>query len=122
DSDETPDRFARYCEVATKHLGDLIGVGCTINEANIAPLIQKFGFMPSLKQLQREPWWLATARAVDIAAEKLSPFQYALSDKSVEIIIKSHHKAVEAIKSAGAKFPVGITLALQDIQPVAGGE
>jgi beta-glucosidase len=122
DSDETPDRFARYCEVATKYFGDLIGVGCTINEANIAPLIQKFGFMPNLEQLMREPWWLATAKAVDIAPEKLSPFQYALSDKSIEIIIKSHRRAVESIRAAGGKFPVGITLALQDIQPVAGGE
>lgn len=122
DSDETPDRFARYCEVATKHFGDLIGVGCTINEANIAPLIYRFGFMPGVEQLQREAWWQAVSKAVDIAPEKLSPFQYALSEKSVEIILKSHRKAVEAIRAAGAKFPVGITLALQDIQPVAGGE
>ena len=122
DSDETPDRFAHYCEVATKYLGDLIGAGCTINEANIGPLIQRFGFMPSTEQLIREPWWLATAKAVDIAPDKLSPFQYAVSEKSVEIILKSHRRAVDAIRAAGGKFPVGITLALQDIQPVAGGE
>ncbi len=122
DSDETPDRFARYCEVATKHLSDLIGVSCTINEANIALLIQRFGFMPSNEQLIREPWWLAVAKAVDIAPEKLSPFQYAVSEKSVEVILKAHRRAVEAIRAAGGKFPVGITLALQDIQPVEGGE
>lgn len=122
DSDETPDRFARYCEVATKHLGDLIGVGCTINEANIAPLILRFGIMPDAEGLWQSDWWQATARAVDIPPEKLSPFQYAVTEKSVEIILKSHRRAVESIRAAGAKFPVGITLALQDIQPVGGGE
>src|SRR5207245_134993 len=32
---ETADRFARFCAVATEHLGDLIGWGCTINEPNM---------------------------------------------------------------------------------------
>jgi len=122
EDDETPGRFARYCEVATKHLGDLIGVGCTINEANIAPLIWRFGYLPDPEQLRQAPWWPATARAVDVAPERLAPFQYVVSSKSVEIIIQSHHRAMEAIRSAGGKFPVGITLALQDIQPVSGGE
>ncbi len=122
EDDETPDRFARYCERATQHLGDLIGVGCTINEANIAPLLMRFGFMPTPEQLRQEKWWLAAAKAVNIAPEKLSPFQYAVSEKSVEIILKSHRRAVEAIRAAGGKFPVGLTLALQDIQPVGGGE
>ena len=30
---DTPDRFARYCEHATRYLGDLIGVSCTVNDA-----------------------------------------------------------------------------------------
>jgi len=34
----------------------------------------------------------------------------------------AHHRAVEAIKSASGTFPVGITLALQDIQAAEGGE
>lgn len=32
--------FARYCERATAHLGDLIGAACTINEPNVGLLIQ----------------------------------------------------------------------------------
>jgi beta-glucosidase len=31
----TADRFARFCERAVAHLGDLIGMGCTINEPNV---------------------------------------------------------------------------------------
>ena len=33
------DRFARFCEKATAHLGDAIGMGCTINEPNVVSLI-----------------------------------------------------------------------------------
>lgn len=118
EDNETPDRFARYCEQVTKHLGDLIGVGCTINEANIAALLQKFGFMPPPEVLMRERWWLAAARALDVHPEALSPFIYATSQKAIQTIMKSHHAAVNAIKAAGGKFPVGITLALQDIHSV----
>ena len=118
EDNETPDRFARYCERATKYLGDLIGVGCTINEANIAALLVKFGFMPEPEKLLQNRGWLATSRALGIPPEQLSPFLYSTSPKAIETIMKAHHRAVSAIKSAGGKFPVGITLALQDIQSV----
>jgi beta-glucosidase len=36
EDEDTPDKFARYCEHATRHLGDLIGGACTLNEPNIA--------------------------------------------------------------------------------------
>ena len=122
ESKKTPERFARYCERATRHLGDLIGVACTINEANIAALLLRFGFMPSPKQLVQETWWRDASKLLDIAPEQLAPFQYSVSTRAVETIIKAHRRGVEAIKSAGGNFPVGITLALQDIQPVEGGE
>lgn len=37
--EKTPERFARYCERTTKHLGDLISVACTVNEPNIPTLL-----------------------------------------------------------------------------------
>jgi beta-glucosidase len=118
ESRDTPDLFGRYCERATKHLGDLIGVACTINEANIAALLLQFGFMPSLKKLHREKWWRAAAKAVQVPPAKLSPFLYAVSPKAIETILAAHHSAVNAIRSGPGIFPVGITLALQDIQVV----
>ena len=33
------DRFARYCERAVAHLGDEMGMACTINEPNIVSLM-----------------------------------------------------------------------------------
>ena len=118
EDNETPDRFARYCERVTRHLGDLIGIGCTINEANIAALLQKFGFMPAPEKLMQQRWWLAASRALGIPPERLSPFLYAASQKAVQIIMESHHRAVRAIRAAGGRFPVGIALALQDIHSV----
>ena len=39
DEPEIVDRFARFCERTVAHLGDLIAIGCTINEPNIVSLI-----------------------------------------------------------------------------------
>jgi beta-glucosidase len=39
--EKTPERFARYCERATQHLGDLISVACTVNEPNLPMLLSK---------------------------------------------------------------------------------
>jgi beta-glucosidase len=118
----TADKFARYCEQATRHLGDLIGAACTLNEANIARLIMKSGFIPPIEQQRQMPWWIATARALDIAPDRLSPFMFAASDRAVDVLLAAHRKAAEAIKSVSSNFPVGLTLALQDIQAGPGGE
>jgi beta-glucosidase len=116
----TPAKFARYCEHATRHLGDLIGAACTINEANIGPLMTSSGFMPPAEVLQQAPWWSAAARALGIAPGEFAPFIFATSTRARDTIMEAHRCAVDAIKSAG-NFPVGITLALQDIQAVDGG-
>jgi beta-glucosidase len=119
---KTPDRFARYCERATRYLGDLIGVACTINEANIGSVLTKMGFAPSLERARKERWWLAASEALGVSAKRLSPFTYAASTKGIKTVLRAHRQGLEAIKSASGNFPVGITLALQDIQPVAKGE
>ena len=122
ESPETPDKFARYCKRATQYLGDLIGAACTINEANIASLIVEWGFAPPPRQLHKKVWWSAAAKALGISPRRFAPFLYATSSKAIDVILSSHHKAAEAIKSASGNFPVGITLALQDIQAADGGE
>jgi beta-glucosidase len=122
ESKKTPDRFARYCERAARYLGDLIGAACTINEANIAAVMTKMGFAPDLKRLRKQGWWLEASQALGVSPKRLSPFIYAASPKAEKMILRAHRQAVEAIKSASGNFPVGITLALQDIQPAQGSE
>lgn len=97
---ETADRFARFCGRATEALGDLIGWGCTLNEPNIVAVAGYLigGFPPGRRDA-------ALRRAVN------------------DVFVDGHRKAVEAIKSASSKeFPVGLTLAMQELQAVDGGE
>ncbi len=119
---KTPEKFARYCERATQYLGDLIGVACTINEANIAPLLTKLGFGPPIEETHQAPWWSAAARAMRTSLDQFAPFQYAVSPQAVDTILSAHRKGMEAIKSGPGNFPVGITLALLDLQAAEGGE
>jgi beta-glucosidase len=39
-------RFARYCERVTAHLGDLVGMACTLNEPDIPMWLATMGLMP----------------------------------------------------------------------------
>jgi beta-glucosidase len=119
---KTPERFARFCERATRYLGDLIGAGCTLNEPNLSLLLTKSGIIPPPNPLQPAPWRVAAAQALGITPERLVPFLSAASDVAVETILAAHRQSVVAIKAAGGDFPVGMTLALQDIQAGPDGE
>jgi beta-glucosidase len=95
----TADRFARFCERAAAHLGDVIGRACTINEPNIvAALGHRDGiFPPGLRD----------------------PDQY---QRAVETLIAAHRKGAAAIRAAKRRVPVGLTLAMQGHDAVDGGE
>lgn len=120
EADATPAKFARYCERTTRHLGDLIGAACTINEANIGALLTSIGILPPAEVLHQAPWWTAAAKALGIMPHDFAPFNFAASTRSRATILEAHHRAVSAIKSV-RDFPVGITLALQDVQAADGG-
>ena len=96
---DTANRFARYTERTTEALGDLIGWACTFNEPNIVAMAGYLAgtFPPGIRNA-------GLRRAVN------------------DIFIDAHHKAVPAIKGARGDFPVGLTLAMTDYQPVDGGE
>ncbi len=122
ESKATPGRFARYCERTARHLGDLIGAACTINEANIGALLTHAGVLPPVGVVQQAAWWTFAAQTMGAAPDHFAPFLFALSPQAVAIVIEAHHRGAEAIKSAAGSLPVGITLALQDIQAMPGGE
>ena len=94
-----PDRFARFCERTTEHLGDLIGIACTLNEPNVvATMGWRFGiFPPRVRDRTRRD----TVNAAMVAA---------------------HRKAVDAIRSGPGDFPVGMTVSMTDFQLQPGGE
>jgi beta-glucosidase len=94
-----PDRFARYCERVTEHLGDVIGMACTLNEPNVvATMGWRMGlFPPRVRDRSR--------RDVVNAA-----------------MVSAHRKGVEAIRSGPGDFPVGLTVSMTDYQLQPGGE
>jgi beta-glucosidase len=95
----TAERFARYCERATEHLGDLMAAACTINEPNI---VARFGYESGLfPPGQTDP--SACARAS-------------------EVFVEAHLRARDAIGQHTGDVPVGLTLAMSDYQAVDGGE
>jgi len=114
----TPDRFARYCERATRHLGDLIGAACTFNEPNLPMILSKIlPFSP-----QEGPFWSAAAQAFGVAPDRLGLFQFVTQPQMREIIFAAHRRAYDILHAGPGNFPVGLTLALIDVQTGPGGE
>ena len=118
---DTPEKFARFCERAMAHLGDLMPLACTLNEVNIGPLISaragaEMGFT------RTEPWFEAAAQSAGSDASRFTPFLYADAEHGRATILAAHRRAVEAIKAGPGRCEVGLTLAMQDIQTGPGGE
>jgi len=124
--DKTPELFARFCERSARYLGDLTGAACTLNEINIATLFSVLNmFRPENAEAQPEQppaWMVAAARSLNVTPQQFAPFMFAAGPKAIEIVQKAHRRGVEAIKSGPGAYPVGVTLALMDIQAGPGGE
>ena len=104
-ADEAPDRFGRYAERVTEHVGDLLGWVATLNEPNVIDLLQQTGVIP-----------------MGIGDQAPSDgIQIGLVGAGIEQMAKIHRKGVEAIKAGPGDAEVGWTLALVDLQPADGG-
>jgi len=116
----TADHFVRYAERAAKHLGDLIGSAATFNEPNI-PILLKWVFAA----LPQNPFAgadaMMKAAAASIGAQRFATFITSNGETVRDIMVPAHHRAVAAIKSGPGKYPVGVTLAMQDEQAVGAG-
>jgi beta-glucosidase len=88
---ESADRFARYCERAVAQLGDLITIGCTINEPNIVSLM---GYLVGV----------------------FPPGHHDMSEYAQvnENLKAAHRRAYDALKSGPGDFPVGSCVAMGD--------
>ena len=117
----TADKFARYCEIATHHLGDLIGAACTINEINI-PVMVANSFRQGQDEEQIAKMMARSASLFGVSPDQFAPFFFAGSPKGTEVLLKAHKASAAAIRAERGDFPVGVTIALQDMQAVEGGE
>ena len=119
----TPDGvapFVAYCELVTQHMGDLITASATFNEPNINALLS---WEPAMRNLGPQ----LEAMRKNVAAQLGNPKWASplLSDFRIQqpIMIEAHSRAYDAIKAASkGGFPVGVTLALNDDEPPAGGD
>lgn len=116
--EKTPERFARYCEKATAHFGDLISVACTLNEPNISAVLE--AILPF--QVTDGPWWEEAAQAFGVAPAELGLFQFVTDPHMRDNILSAHRRAFDVLHAGPGDFPVGLTLALHDFQAAEGGE
>ncbi len=114
--------FARYAERVTAHLGDLIGAVCTMNEPNVGLLIQYMGWVPPDDVLGNAAWRAAASKAVGAEGSVFNAFPHCRQQPARDTLIKAHRLAFDAIKAGPGDFPVGLTLAMMDMQAVPGGE
>jgi beta-glucosidase len=108
-SSTAPDRFARYAERVTAHLGDLLPWVATLNEPNVIALVMATGLAPAAALEQSESF-----------APGEGPAFFA--SPSVERMAAAHRKAFDAIKAGPGAAQVGWTLALPDFQARPGGD
>jgi beta-glucosidase len=120
--EKTPEFFGRFCQRAARYLGDLTGAACTLNEINISAVFSEMRSIMPQAEGQDASWFASAAQSLGVNPECFAPFIFASGPQAMQTILAAHRRAVEAIKSGPGSYPVGVTLALQDVQSRPGGE
>jgi beta-glucosidase len=114
--DDAPQRFADFCERATRHLGQDIRYAMTLNEPNLMLLLRSMGLPPQM--------WQGNAAALAAAAHALRVDRFVSANVTgfdeigalVTGMLAGHKAGRAAIKSVRPDLPVGLTLAVVDDQ------
>jgi len=118
----TADLFARYCERVARDLGDLISSACTINELNSVQMLQTTGLIPPDEKIAHSRWRTAAARAAGVAPEEFSAFPFCTRSICLGVMLRAHRLSAQALRSGRGKFPVGMTIAMEEYEAAPGGE
>ena len=113
---DSPELFARFCRKATEHLGGLMHMATTFNEANIALLLP---FFPTYDKMREAAAAATAAAAKATGSPKFSSLAYGDPAITTPLLQEAHRKGYDAIKAVRADLPVGLSLTTQDIQSVA---
>ena len=118
---EAPDiveLFSRYCARVAATLQDLPAAHCTINEANqpVVPWLLRQGGAPP-----GEAEVLAAA-AHAVGSDRFGTYGSGDRFRSRDAMIRAHLAGGDAIRSAVPGARVGVTLALQALEALDGGE
>lgn len=119
----TAERFASYCARAMDHLGDLVGVACTLNEPNLPDLLAVLGIAGGPREGRAHvPMFAHAAQTLGVDPATIAPFQLTASEDAFEVKLAAHRAGREAIKAVRDDLPVGWTLANSDFHAVPGAE
>lgn len=110
--------FADYCDVAAKHLGDLLEFAATFNEPNIGLTLQLAGIIPPDDVMVDMPARREAALAV--GSNDFAGFPFCQQAEAPYNIIAAHKLASRAIKARNSAIKTGLTLATQDVVPGEG--
>lgn len=105
--------FVRYCEVVTRHLGDLIALAATFNEPNLNLALT---WNPRFRQAQAVATAMLEAAALRSGSARFSSFLGGDARAMQAVLLKAHELALQAIQDGPGDFPVGVTLAMMDEQ------
>lgn len=111
-------KFARYAQKVTQHLGDLVEAVCTINEVNLPRMAAMLWMAGGLDETFKRQ----AAQALHTTPEQFAPFLFTGTAQGRDVMLAAHHQARAAIKAERPTLPVGMTLALSDMQALPGGE
>jgi beta-glucosidase len=114
---DSADLFARFCERATRSLGDQIGMASPFNEANIHLLVKVLRKSATPEYIARRSAMIAAA-ARATQSPNFSSILFADPDRIDAHLLDAQAKACQAIKSGPGNFPVGVTLTTQAIEAV----
>jgi len=115
ESPEASEAFARFCEKAAGHLGDLVTVASTLNEPNIGLLLKWLNLPPAISEIQTA---MLKSAAAASGSDRFSSIFAGDAVKAQAQLLKAHHLGYAALKAGPGKYPVGVNLAIMDDQAV----
>jgi len=112
------DLYARFCERATHHLGDLIGYASTMNEPDIPQLLNWINLPGTEGKSVTDMFQSGLARVrQQVNAPEFAGLFLGDAKKTRDGLLAAHAKGKDAMKSVRPEMPVGFNLAMSDDQP-----
>lgn len=114
------DLYARFCEKATKHLGDLVDYASTFNEPDVPQLLAWFD-LPGTEGKSIVDVFQSNLAKVrkQLKAPQFADLFLGDSNKTRDGLLAAHDKGMAAMKSVRSNMPVGFNLAMVGDQPAS---